>query len=156
MSMKKYFFITFKAFNGKGEVGVGGLVVVCSCSHKRMVEALLDYYNKHAEHKADKVVITALTVLDKQTAAQLSENFTNALTIDDGEKEDEKEEVVHACMTRDKDGTLCLHIGPEPPKKCKTSWDDYFDNFIELDGSLFHEVKWSGEKPTKVKIVIEK
>ena len=76
MSMKKYFFVSFKAFNGKGEVGVGGLVVVCSCDHKRMVEALLEYYNKHAENKADKIVTTALTFLDKQTAAQLSNNFT--------------------------------------------------------------------------------
>lgn len=154
--MTKYFFISFKAFNGKGEVGVGGLVVVCSCSHKRMVEALLEYYNKHAEHKADKIITTALTFLDKQTAAQLSNNFTdNALIIDDGEKEEAV--YIERWIARNKDGTLCLYICEEPPKKEKLVWDtEYIDDFIELDGSLFPEVKWSDAEPTKVKLIIDK
>lgn len=153
--MKKYFFITFKAFNGKGEVGVGGLVVVCSCSHKRMVEALLEYYNKHAEHKAEKIITTALTFLDKQTAAQLSNNFTdNALIIDDGEKEEPV--CIERWVARDKDGTLCLYISEEPPTKQKAVWNADYDDFIELDGSLFPEVKWSDAEPTRVKIVLEK
>ena len=154
----KYFFVSFKSFNEKGEVGSGCLVVVCSCCLERIYDAIIDYYNERAsfENKANQVTLTALTVIDKQTAAQLSNDFTDgSLIIDDGEKEEEKEEVLHACITRDKDGTLCLHIGPEPPKKYKTVWDDYFDNFIELDGSLFPEVQWSDEEPTKVKLVIK-
>lgn len=155
--MKKYCFISFKAFNGKGEVGVGGLVVVCSCSHKRMVEALLEYYNKHAEHKAEKIITTALTFLDKQTAAQLSNNFTdNALIIDDGDNAEEKQVCIERWVARDKDGTLCLYISEEPPTKQKAVWNADYDDFIELDGSLFPEVKWSDAEPTRVKIVLEK
>ena len=154
--MKKYFFVAFKAANVKRVVGGGSILVVCSCGIRRMDEVLLEYYNKRASfgNMADKVVITALTVLDKQTAAQLSDNFTNALIIDDGEKEETS--YIERWLARDKDGTLCLHIGQEPPKKCKTIWDDDYDNFIELDGSLFPEVKWSDEEPTKVKLVIDK
>ena len=157
--MKKYFFVGFKATCVKRVVGGGSILLVCSCGTRRMDEVLLDYYNKRASfgNMADKVVITALTVLDKQTAAQLSDNFTNALIIDDGEKEEEQqEEVLHACMARDKDGTLCLYIGEEPPKKEKSVWDAEYDDFIELDGSLFKEVQWSDEEPTKVKLLIDK
>ena len=158
MSMKKYFFITFKAFNGKGEVGIGGLVVVCSCDHKRMVEALLEYYNKHAEHKAEKIITTALTFLDKQTAAQLSNNFTdNALIIDDGEKEeDNKTDGIELLAARDKDGMICLFSIENPPKKVDSCWANDLGEFIEIDGSLFPEVQWSDEEPTKVKLVIDK
>ena len=111
--MKKYFFVAFKAFNGKSEVGGGGFVVVCSCSLEQMEESLLNYYNENAGHKANKVIIAALTILDKQTAAQLSDNFTNgALIIGDCDNAEEKQEqVLHACMARDKDGTLYLYVG---------------------------------------------
>lgn len=158
MTMKKYFFVSFKAFNGKGEVGVGGLVVVCSCDHKRMVEALLEYYNKHAEHKADKIVTTALTFLDKQTAAQLSNNFTdNALIIDDSEKEEEKQEVeVGLFLARDKDNSLFLYVDNNEPKKGSDYWTCDDGDCMEIDSSLFTEVKWSDEEPTKVKLVIDK
>ena len=155
MIMKKYFFVAFKAFNGKNNVGCGGLIVVCSCDHKRMVEALLEHYNKHAEYKADKVITNALTFLDKQTASQLSNNFINgALIIDDGEKEEPA--YIERWLARDKDGTLCLHIGQEPPRKQKIVWADDYDNYIELDGSLFKEVQWSDDEPTKVRLVIDK
>ena len=122
--MKKYFFVFFQLFYGKKQVCYGGFVVVCSCCFERIVEALLDDYNKYAEHKADKVFINALTVLDKQTAAQLSNNFTdNSLIIDDGEKEEEQqEEVLHACMARDKDGTLYLYVGNNYPRRGNTYW----------------------------------
>ena len=155
--MKKYFFVAFKAYKGKDHAGGGGILVVCSCSLEHMEEALLNYYNENAGHKADKVVLTALTVLDKQTAAQLSKNFTDgAIIIDDGEKEDEKKSpFIDRWVARDKDGTLCLYFG-EKPEKCNTIWDDYEDSFIALDGSLFPEVQWSDEEPTKVKLVIEK
>ena len=152
--MKKYFFVAFQLFYGKKQVGYGGFVVVCSCCFERIVEALLDDYNKYAGHKADKVIINALTVLDKQTAAQLSNNFTdNALIIDDGEKEEPV--YIERWIARDKDGTLCLYWGENPPTKTDILWD-YSSDYEEIDGSLFPEVQWSDEEPTKVKIVIEK
>lgn len=154
--MKKYFFVAFKAFNGKNNVGCGGLIVVCSCDHKRMVEALLEHYNKHSEYKADKVITTALTFLDKQTAAQLSNNFiSGALIIDDGEKQEEAA-FIERWLARDKDGTLCIYIGKEPPKKEELVWEAEYNDFIEIDGSLFPEVQWSDKDPTKVRIVIDK
>ena len=153
--MNKYFFVSFKSYYEKKHVGGGSLIVICSCSIERIDEALIDYYNKNAGHKADKVIITAITVLDRQTAAQLSKNFTDgAIIIDDGDKEDEV--FIERWVARDKDGTLCLYIGEEPPKKEKSVWDAEYDDFIELDGSLFKEVQWSDKEPTKVKLVIDK
>ena len=155
--MKKYFFLAFKLFCGKKQVGDGGFVVVCSCCFERIVEALLDDYNKHAEHKADKVIINALTVLDKQTAAQLSNNFiSGALIIDDGDNEEEKKmPCIERWIARDKDGTLCLYWGENPPTKKDMIWD-YNSDYEEIDCSLFPEVKWSDEEPTKVKLIIDK
>ena len=156
--MKKYFFVAFQLFYGKKQVGYGGFVVVCSCCFERIVEALLDDYNKYAEHKADKVIINALTVLDKQTAAQLSENFTNsALIIDDGEKEeDNKTDGIELLAARDKDGMICLFSIENPPKKVDSCWANDLGEFIEIDGSLLPEVQWSDDKPTKVKLIIDK
>lgn len=156
--MEKYFFVAFKAFNGKNNVGCGGLIVVCSCDHKRMVEALLEHYNKHAEYKADKIITTALTFLDKQTASQLSNNFLNgALIIDDCEKEDEKQVEIEAWLARDKNNDLWLYVCKNNPIKYDVYWscDDDAD-CMEIDGSLFPEVQWSDEEPTKVKLVIDK
>ena len=153
--MKKYFFVAFKAINEKGVVGGGSLVVGCSCGFDKMEESLLNYYNGRAINEANDICITSLTVLDKKTAAQLSNDFTDgALIIDDGEKEEEV--FIERWVARDKDGTLCLYICEEPPKKEKLVWDAEYDDFIELDGSLFKEVKWSDEEPTKVKLVIDK
>ena len=156
--MKKYFFVSFQLFYGKKQVGYGGFVVVCSCCFERIVEALLDDYNKYAEHKADKVIINALTVLDKQTAAQLSENFTNsALIIDDGEKEeDNKTDGIELLAVRDKDGMICLFSIENPPKKVDSCWANDLGEFIEIDGSLLPEVQWSDEEPTRVKLLIDK
>ena len=156
--MKKYFFVSFQLFYEKKQVGYGGFVVVCSCCFERIVEALLDDYNKYAEHKSDKVIINALTVLDKQTAAQLSENFTNsALIIDDGEKEeDNKTDGIELLAVRDKDGMICLFSIENPPKKVDSCWANDLGEFIEIDGSLFPEVQWSDDKPTKVKLIIDK
>ena len=155
--MKKYFFVAFKTFNGKSEVGGGDFVVVCSCSLVQMEESLLSYYNENAGHKADKVIITALTILDKHTAAQLSENLTNgALIIDDGDNEEEKKmPCIERWIARDKDGTLCLYWGENPPTKKDMIWD-YNSDYEEIDCSLFPEVKWSDEEPTKVKLIIDK
>ena len=156
--MKKYFFISFELFCGKKQVGYGGFVVVCSCCFERIVEELLDDYNKYAEHKADKVIINALTVLDKQTAAQLSNNFTdNALIIDDGDNAEEKKVEIDAWLARDKNNDLWLYVCKNHPKKDDGYW--YCDedaDCMEMDGHLFTEVQWSDEEPTKVKLVIDK
>lgn len=156
--MKKYFFVAFKTFNGKYHEGGGGYVVGCSCSIERMDEALLDYYNGHASHKADKVVITSLTVLDKKTAAQLSENFTNgALLIDDGDNdEDSNIESVDLFLARDKNNSLFLYFDNNVPKKAENYWMCDDGDCMEIDGNLFTNVKWSDEEPTKVKLVIDK
>lgn len=155
--MKKYFFVSFKAINGTRTVGGGGLVVGCSCGFDKMEEPLLNYYNGRAKNEANDICITSLTILDKKTAAQLSENFTNgALIIDDGEKEEENQVCIERWVARDKDGTLCLYVGKEPPKKEKSVWDAEYDDFIELDGSIFPEVQWSDTEPTRVRLVIDK
>ena len=154
--MKKYFFVAFKTFNGKSEVGGGGFVVVCSCSLEQMEESLLSYYNENAGHKADKVIITALTILDKKTAEQLSKNFTDgALIIDDGDNAEEEKEGVEMSLARDKDGMLCLLAGSKITKQ-STYWYCEDGEFLELGCGLFPEVQWSDAEPTKVRLVIEK
>ena len=57
-------------------------------------------------------------------------------------------------VARDKDNSLYVYIGRKPEKE-DTIWDGYGE-YAELDCSLFPEVKWSNEDPTKVKLVIEK
>lgn len=154
--MKKYFFISYIASNDNRQVGGGSLVVACSCCIGMIYDALLNNYNEHVMNKANNIAITSLTVLDKETAVQLSNNLGDgALIIDDGEKEEETA-FIERWVARDKDGTLCLYIGEEPPKKEKLVWDAEYDDFIELGGSLFPEVKWSDKEPTKVKLVIDK
>lgn len=156
--MKKYFFVAFKAYKGKDHAGGGGILVVCSCSLERMEEALLGYYNENAGHKADKVVLTALTVLDKQTAAQLSKNFTDgAIIIDDCEKEEEKQEVeVGLFLARDKNKRLFLYIDNNGPKRESDYWACDDGDCMELDPNLFQEVQWSDAEPTNVRLVIDK
>ena len=120
--MKKYFFVAFKALNKGYVIDCGWFVIACSCCFGRMYEAILNCYNKNAPQKADGITITSLTVLDKQTAAQLSNNFTNsALIIDDGEKEDEQEDIeVGLFLARDKNNSLFLYFDNNVPKKQKT------------------------------------
>ena len=158
MSMKKYFFVAFNAMDGYRSIGFGGLIVVCSCSFERIGHAILNYYNEcvNEEYKADNVCITTLTVLDKQTAAQLSENFSDgALIIEDGEKEEEKaEEVKLMWLARDKNNRIYLF--EKKPEKDDEYWSYDDGDYMELDVSSFPEVQWSDSEPTKVKIVIEK
>ena len=154
--MKKYFFVAFNAINKGYVIGCGCYVIACSYCFVWMYEAILNRYNKNAPQKADGITITSLTVLDKQTAAQLSENFTNStLIIDDGDNEEEKQAYIDRWIARDKDGTLCLYWGENPPTKIDRLWD-YGSDYVEIDGSLFPEVKWSDDEPTKVKLVIDK
>ena len=58
-------------------------------------------------------------------------------------------------VARDKNGSLFLYVNQKPSKE-EIIWDDDYDHYIELDGSLFPEVQWSDEEPTKVKLVIDK
>ena len=154
--MNKYFFVSFKSYYEKKHVGGGGIIVICSCSIERIYEALLDDYNKYATRKADKVIITSLTILDKKTAEQLSKNFTDgALIIDDGDNAEEEKEGVEMYLARDKDGMLCLLAGSKITKQ-STYWYCEDGEFLELDCGLFPEVQWSDEEPTRVKLVIEK
>ena len=52
--------------------------------------------------------------------------------------------------------TLKLIIGVKPAK-LQFMWGCPMDgDSIELDSSLFPEVQWSDDEPTKVKLIIEK
>lgn len=154
--MKKYFFVAFNAINKGYVIGCGCYIIACSYCFVRMYEAILNRYNKNSPQNADGITITSLTVLDKQTAAQLSNNFADgALIIDDGEKE-EKQVFIERWVARDEDGMLCVYFSENPPKKEETVWGADYDTFVEIDGSLFPEVKWSDDNPTKVKLVIDK
>ena len=57
-------------------------------------------------------------------------------------------------VARDKDGDLYLY--KKQPVKYSESWQLCSDNphdFYKLDSSLFPEVKWEDEEPTKVELV---
>lgn len=87
------FFISFVAYKGKCSVGIGGLVVVCSCGLGRIRKVILDYNNSHCEekYKADTIIITSLTVLDPLSAVQLTDNYTNdVIRIEDGNSAEEQ------------------------------------------------------------------
>ena len=87
------FFVSFAAYKGKCCVGIGGLVVVCSCGLGRIRKAILDFNNSKCEEKfkADTIIITSLTILDPLTAVQLTDNYTNdVLRIDDGNNNEEQ------------------------------------------------------------------
>ena len=59
-------------------------------------------------------------------------------------------------LTRDKDDSLFLSVGDKPVKR-KIDWSiPVYSYCFEIDYTLFPEVKWSDEEPTKVKLVIEK
>ena len=59
-------------------------------------------------------------------------------------------------LTRDKDESLYLSIGGKPIKRKVNRSTHRYAYYIELDSSLFPEVKWSDDEPTKVKLVIDK
>lgn len=156
--MKKYFFVAFNALNKGYVIGCGCYIIACSYCFVRMYEAILNRYNKNAPQKADGITITSLTVLDKQTAAQLSNDFTDgALIIDDGDTEEESiEACVDSWVARDMNGMLYLYVGNNQPKKKDTFWMTDDGDCAEMDSSLFQEVRWSDDEPTKVKLVIDK
>ena len=71
---------------------------------------------------------------------------------------------IEAWLARDEDNVLLLIIGGKPVKlptpliyPPNGMWGYPSNaNSMELDSSLFLEVKWSDEEPTKVKIIIDK
>lgn len=86
------FFISFQAFQKTNCVGVGGIVVVCSCGLWRIRKAILDFNNSKCEEKckADTIIITSLTILDPLTAVQLTDGFANdIIRIEDGNSAEE-------------------------------------------------------------------
>ena len=59
-------------------------------------------------------------------------------------------------LTRDKDESLFLSVGDKPTKR-KIDWAiPFYSLCYEIDYTLFPEVQWSDEEPTKVKIIIDK
>ena len=61
---------------------------------------------------------------------------------------------IEAWVARDKDGSLYMYT--DKPKKKSEFWHAPKVGYVKLDDSLFPEVKWSDEEPTKVKIIIDK
>ena len=59
-------------------------------------------------------------------------------------------------IARDKDSSLYLFIGVKPNKYSSTWQNSMAKVIVMIDNSLFPEVKWSDEEPTKVKLVIDK
>ena len=58
-------------------------------------------------------------------------------------------------LARDEDGLLYLFYGRKPVKT-EHSWYNWSRDYYRIKESLFPEVKWSDEEPTKVKLVIDK
>ena len=89
------FFISYQAYKGFQQIGVGEYIVYCSCGLEGIRHAVLDSYNTRAEHdgnvEADNIVITSLTVLDPLSAAQLASDTPNAMKIEDNGNSAEKQ-----------------------------------------------------------------
>ena len=64
-------------------------------------------------------------------------------------------EEIEAWVARDSNGSLYIYT--EKPKKfLKTTWFARRLYFMKISDILFPEVKWYDEKPTKVKLIIDK
>ena len=61
---------------------------------------------------------------------------------------------IEAWVARDKDGSPYMYT--DKPKKKSNFWHAPKVGYVKLDDSLFPEVKWSDEEPTKVKLIIDK
>lgn len=64
-------------------------------------------------------------------------------------------EEIEAWLARDKDNDLCLFVDGKPEKEEK-EWINLAPFWIRIDNSLFPEVQWSDDEPTKVKLIIDK
>ena len=58
-------------------------------------------------------------------------------------------------LARDKDESLYLYYGQKPVKGLY-SWFNGTTNYCNIKKSLFSEVQWSDNEPTKVKLEIVK
>ena len=82
----KDFFISYKAYKGFQQIGVGEYIVYCSCGLEGIRQAVLKWFNTRAKdygYEADNIVITSLTVLDPLSAVQLASDTPNAIKIED-------------------------------------------------------------------------
>lgn len=61
---------------------------------------------------------------------------------------------IEAWVARDEDGSLYMYT--DKPKKRSVFWHAPKVGYVKLDDSLFHEVKWTDDEPTKVKLIIDK
>ena len=62
---------------------------------------------------------------------------------------------IEAWVARDEDGMLYLYL--REPQKVTGQWiaPDLHLGFIKLDDTMFPEVQWSDEEPTRVSITIK-
>ena len=58
-------------------------------------------------------------------------------------------------LARDEDELLYLFYNKKPIKSAH-SWHNWSTDYLEIKNSLFPEIKWSDNEPTKVKLVIKK
>ena len=63
-------------------------------------------------------------------------------------------EALKAWVARDEDGSLYMYT--DKPRKRRYKWYAPKVGYVKLDDSLFPEVQWSDEEPTKVKLIIDK
>ena len=80
------FFISYQAYKGFQQIGVGEYIVYCSCGLEGIRQTVLKWFNTRAKdygYEADNIVITSLTVLDPLSAVQLASDTPNAIKIED-------------------------------------------------------------------------
>ena len=80
------FFISYQAYKGFQQIGVGEYIVYCSCGLEGIRQAVLKWFNTRAKdygYEADNIVITSLTVLDPLSAVQLASDTNKVIKIED-------------------------------------------------------------------------
>ena len=81
------YYISYQAVKGLTLIGLGGILVHCSCGLEGIRQAVLEWHNTYCKHpdniKADGIIITSLTVLDPTSAAQLASDTCNKIKIED-------------------------------------------------------------------------
>ena len=88
------FFISYQAYKGFNQIGIGEYIVYCSCGLEGIRQAVLKWFNTRAKdygYEADNIVITSLTVLDPLSAVQLASDTPNAIKIEDNDNSAEKQ-----------------------------------------------------------------
>ena len=81
------FFISYQAYKGFQQIGVGEYIVYCSCGLEGIRQAVLKWFNTrvkdYGNYEADNIVITSLTVLDPLSAVQLASDTNKVIKIED-------------------------------------------------------------------------